>query len=214
MNALVMLLSILIGVFFGAMIEGSEGWSKMITTTVFGSLAVIVALIIAGLWISKKVWEGRDNWYMTTSYVGSLPENDPQLMIDKDRRKQWRSPEPQMLDAWIELDMYKPRMIRSIEIITDDSGVEKPAEWRMMFYGRGGRTLSHKDGLGFIYVEDDIPQNVQRIRVEVKGVAEDMAEDTNYAKQRGMKVYWSVSLIKIREYRFKALGKRFWEHEV
>lgn len=207
---------VLVGAFIGALIGGMEGWARMIAASVFGGLALLTLLIMGIYKGCMILWPGRGDWYAASSYLYELPPNDPQRAIDKNRREQWHSSDPQEEDAWFEVDMGKPRMIASIEFLADDSDVEKPAKWRMMFYGKGRRTLSHKDGDGFIYVEgNDIPNNTQYFRAQIKETAQDMPAGSNYAKRNlTTKVYWTISFIRIQEHRFSICGKRFCIHEV
>lgn len=191
-----------------------ESSAFLLAKIAFG-LAGLCFFICFLLWISKKLWPGRDNWYATSSYPILTIENDPQRAIEKDRRKQWRSSKPQEVNAWFQINMAKERIIKSIDFEVDDSWIEKPKKWRMMFYGKGRRTLGHKDGEGFIYIEDgDIPNPIQYFRVQIKEAAEDMPEDNNYAKQYGTKVFLTISLIRIREYRFNIFSRWFWVYEV
>jgi hypothetical protein len=198
--------------FLGEALMESSAFLYAIIAFCLGGFLIVAAFI---LWISKKKWPGRSDWYATSSYPILITENDPQRAIEKDRRKQWRSAKPQELDAWFEVDMARERTIESISFETDDSSVEKPGEWRIMFYGKGRRILGHKDGKGFIFVEgNDIPNPIQYFRVQIKEIAEDMPEGTNYAKRYGTKVFLAISLIRVREYRFNIFGRRFLTHEV
>ena len=74
----------------------------------------------------------------------------------------------------------------------------------------------HKDGEGDIFVGgEDIPNPIQKFRVLIKEVAEDLRTDSNYAKRNlTTKVYWTISLIKVKEYKFNMFGKRLWRHEL
>ena len=217
MGWLTAILSVLIGAFIGALIEGLQGWPKVFAAILFGSLALLVLLIMGIYKGSMMLWPERDDWFATSSYPEELPPDNPQRALSKNRSERWRSSDPQGENVWFEVDMGKPRSIASIKFITDDD-IETPKKWRMMFYRDDDngqkRTLGHKDGEHTIFVKGrDIPNPVQEFRVEIKEVAEDMNMTTNYAKQYGAKPYWSISLIKLREYRIN-INKRFWEHEV
>ncbi len=186
-----------------------------IAFSLFG-VAVFLSLV---LWQSKKIWSGRNNWYATQSYPNIKPENDPQRAINKNRHDYWRSYQPQEENASFEVDMCKPRTIASIKFLTDDSDMEKPKKWRMMFYKEDQNglkhALCHKDGEYEIFVKgSDISNPIQWFEIKIREVAEDMKEDTNYAKQHGTKVFWTISLIRLTEYRFNILGKRFCKHEL
>jgi len=184
---------------------------------IIGGIILLIALVIH---LGKKMWPNRDNWYALSSYPHEFPPEDPQRAINKNRSEQWRSCDPQEVDEWFEVDMEKERTLSRIEFIPDDSEIEKPKKWRMMFYGEDGnklkQTLGHKDGQYNIIVQGkDIPNRIRWFRVEIKEVAEDMEANSNYAKRKGTtKVYWAISLIKVWEYRFSIFGRRFCEHEL
>lgn len=211
---------VLVGAFIGALIEGMEGWTKMITAIIFGGLALICLILMGLIKLSKILWPGRDNWYALSSYPYEFPPGDPQRAINKNRSEQWRSCDPQEENAWFEVDMIKKRMISRIEFIPDDSDIEKPEKWRMMFYGEDDnkqrQTLSHNDGEYNISVQSrDIPNRIRWFRVEIKEVAEDMPVNSNYSKRNcTTKVHWTISLVKLWEYRFSIFGRKFCEHEL
>jgi len=157
---------VLVGAFIGALIEGMEGWTKMITAIIFWGLALICLILMGLIELSKILWPGRDNWYALSSYPYEFPPDDPQGAINKNRSEQWRSCDPQEENAWFEVDMGKKRMISRIEFIPDDSDIEKPKKWRMMFYGEDDnkqrQTLSPNDGEYNISVQSrDIPNRIR-----------------------------------------------------
>jgi hypothetical protein len=210
------ILGIFIGAFIGALIEGVGSWAKMVTAGVFGGLA-LVTLLIMGIWKGcMMLWPGRDKWYATCSYPILTIENDPQRALDKDRRKQWRSSEPQESGAWFKVDMAKPRYIAQINLEADDNDVERPNRWQIRFYRKNPDDIKEdKIGRGSIFVEsNDIPNPIRYFRVSISEAAEDMLESSNYAKQYGTKVFWTISCIQLKEYRFNILGRLFWTHEL
>lgn len=173
-------------------------------------------LMWASLLVSKLVWPGRATWYATSSYEEVTHENEPQKAIDKDRRTQWRGSLPQKQGDWFEIDMSKLRLIAGIEFVPDAGWVEKPEKWRMMFYGRRHEILTHKDGSGSIVVEgDDIPQYIRSFMVQIQQPAADMPAESNYSKRYdSTQVYWSISYVRVLEYRFALFGKRFCKHDL
>lgn len=212
--------SVLVGALIGAIIEGMGGRSKMIAIIVFGSLSLLFGSILFVSWLVKRLWPNRDNWYALSSYPHEFPPNNPQRAINKNRNEQWRSADKQEVDEWFEVDMGKERMLSRIEFIPDDSDIEKPKKWRMLFYGEDNnkqrQTLGHNDGQCNISVQSrDIPNRIRWFRVEIKEVAEDMPVNSNYFKRNcTTKVHWTISLVKIWEYRFSIFGRRFCEHEL
>lgn len=210
----------LIGLAFGFRAEAMMSTEAITYSNIAFALAGFFALVSLITWQSKKIWCGRENWYANSSYPHELPPNNPQRAIGKNRNEQWRSADAQEANAWFEVDMGKPRIIANIKFLADDSDIEKPKKWRMMFYGKNKnglrQTLCHQDGENDIFVKgEDIPNPIQVFRTEIKEVAENMPASSNYAKRYlTTKVYWTISLIKVREYRFSICGKRFWKHEL
>ena len=170
--------------------------------------------------LSEKIWPSRGDWYATSSYPYELPPNNPQRAIDRNRREHWRSSDPQEEGAWFEVDMGKPRTIANIKFFADDHNIEKPKKWRMFFYREDNNklkhTLGHKDGeYDIIVTSRDIPNPIQWFRVVIQEVAEEMLANSNYAKRNlTTKVYWTISFIRLKEYKFNICRKRFWEHEL
>lgn len=219
MRVLQVLFGIFVGACIGASIEVMQGWYKAMVAGIFGGLALITLVLMGLLKLSEILWPKRDNWYATSSYPHEFPPDNPQIAINKNRSEQWRSCDPQEEYAWFEVDMNKPRTIASIEFLADDHDIEKPKKWRMTFFGVDNnglkQTLGHKDGEYNIFVRGrDIPNPIQWFKVEIKEIAEDMEANTNYAKQHGTKVHWTIALIRLKEYRFNMFGKRFCEHEL
>jgi len=102
-------------------------------------------------------------------------------------------------------------------IFADHSEIEKPKAWRITFFGKGTEMiLVHKDGLGIITASCStlLKHPVQRFRIEIKEVAEQMQPDSNYAKRHGAWPHWAISYIRIREYRIRLFGRGFFSHEV
>ncbi len=212
---------LLLGLGGGLVIKETLTHNAYIGCWILGAGGLLLILLLISEPIRKgfnKIWGGRSNeWWATSSYEnGSIKmEADPQRALSKNKRERWRSPRPQESEARFEVDMAKERMIASIDIEPDDDWIEKPTKWRMMFYGSGHKTLCHKDGKGFISVKsNDIPNRIQYFQIQIKESAEDMRGDSNYAKRYGVKVYWTISLIKLREYKLKIFGKRFWTHAI
>ena len=220
MKYLQVIAGILVGAFFGALIEGMEGRTKMITVIIFGGLATICFILMGLIRLSKKLWPNREKWLANSSYPSELLLNNPQIALNKNRGEQWRSTDAQEVDEWFEVDMGKERMISRIEFIPDYSDIEKPKKWRMMSYGEDDnkqkQTLSHNDGEYNISIQSrNIPNRIRWFRVEIKEVAEDMPVNSNYFKRNcTTKVHWTISLVKIWEYRFSIFGRRFCEHEL
>lgn len=209
--------SFFLGAALGFWAEVLMASTSLFLAILFTILAVVMFGVLGFLHLSEKVWPTRKGWWATSSYDDWVvsPQENPQNALSDNRGQIWRSPLPQELDAWFEIDMSKERMIASIEFLADNSGIEKPARWRMMFYGKGHRTLGHRDGEGFISVTDSqIPAYIQYSQVQIKEIADDMREDSNYAKRHGTKVFWTISFIRMKEYRFHIFGKRFWVHEL
>lgn len=181
---------------------------------IFTVLAGFGYIAICLIYLIRRVWPGRGKWYATSSYPSTALENNPQNAIDK--RKEWRSSSPQKVGQWFRVDLGKPRMIASIDFEPDREWIEKPKEWRMMFYGEDrnvslGRPI---DGKNFISIKgNDIPKCIQYITVYVKEPMEDMPEGSNYAIRYGKHIFWTISL-RIKEYRFRIGNKRFWIHEL
>lgn len=211
-SAVIFCLGVSLG-FWGAVLKLE---ANMFLAIFFSILTALLFVIWGILKLRVVLWPGRDSWYASSSYEEVTPENNPQKAIDKDRRKQWRSSLPQKQGELFQVDMGKCRMIAGIEFTPDDSWIEKPDKWRMFFYGEQHRILGHKDGKGLIVVEGkDIPKYIQSFAVEIQEPALDMPYDSNYAKRNnGVKVYWTISYIKVFEYRFNIFGKRFCEREL
>lgn len=216
------LFGVCLGALLGAIIEGMRGQPKMITIIVFGSLTLLFGSILGINWLSKKFWPNREKWWATSSYDSwaITQQENPQNALSDNRGQIWRSPLTQAVGNWFEIDMRKERMINRIQFTSDNSDIEKPKKWRMMFYGEDAnkqkQTLGHKDGQYNISVQSkDIPNRIRWFRVEIKEVAEDMSVNSNYSKRNDTtKVYWTISLVNLWEYRFSIFGRRFCEHEL
>jgi hypothetical protein len=216
MKFLIFIFSIFAGACIGALIEGMGGWAKVVTASVFGGLALVTLLVI-GIWKGCMIlWPERGEWYATSSYPIVSIENDPQRALDKDRRKQWRSSGPQKLGAWFKVDMAKPRYIAQINLEVDDNCVEKPKKWQVRFYREDPDDIKgDKIGQGSIFIQgSEIPNPIRYFRVHISEPAEDMLGSSNYARRYGTEVFWTISLIELKEYRFNIRGRQFWTHEL
>ncbi len=176
----------------------------------FTVLAASLFVIYAVIKLTRRIWTGRDKWRVTSSYPSIAYENNPDNI--KDKRREWRSSNPQAVEQWFRIDLGKEKMIASIEFDTDKDWIEKPDKWLMEFHTANqnvtvGRPVT---GRGFIQVASkDLPEHFRYLTVYITEEAKDMPEGSNYTKRYGKKVYWTISNVKIRQYIFN-FGVRKW----
>lgn len=185
----------------------------------FAILFLIIGFILLLIPITdklrKKLWSNK-KWKAMTSYHISGLENNPQNAITHDFGG-WRSSSPQERLNWFSVDFGKKRLISSIELETDQYLLEKPDRWTMTLYGENPNYgLEDKHGECFIYHSRGrkaVP--IQSFKVWIDEPAQEMSPESNYAKvYKTTKIHWTVSSLEIKEYRFRFLGKGFWEHEI
>jgi hypothetical protein len=197
------------GAALGSWIEGGA-WCRVLIVFLAGSLfcAGWVWLIIA-----ERIWPGRDGWRGKSSTDTS---DTVQNSVSSDRRRVWQSPNPQHVGDFFEVDFGKARSVESISIFEDDGAIEKPGSWRVMFFGKDDGILSHKDGQdSIILTPSDLPKRpIQRFRIEIKEVTDPVNPDTTYAKKYGQFPHWTISYIRVKEFRIRLFGKGFFSHAV
>lgn len=171
-----------------------------LTSCYWGGIVVgsILSPLLLGLWswgvkcMFRRFWPSPDEKRRAWRYLTSYGESNKRWTEDG-----WRSPKPQQIEAFFEIDLQKERYIKAIQFYHGES-FETPKKWYMTISAknRGYRffdtNLVRKQGEGLIMVYLREPQNVQFIRVVIAQPE---------VGQNGQPYYWTIKAIRLKEIR-------------